>query len=220
MSLLRTAGLIAAGMAVGAFTAEAGAPPLEALLDPIVWLVYGVVALLGAFSVISPVLAWRHVRESPRWLFGTLIGLLLLSTPAVSSFARDGREMRDFLATADSTRGIVADKYVRAGINLVVEYQVSGQPYRVTRRGKHPYVGTPAFSRWRRGDSIWVYYQPTAPETVLLGSRSPDRRVLYESLGKVWSVWGVLLTAYLPLIGRGLRRRLVVGRHRLQRPPD
>lgn len=210
MSSLRTAGLIGAGMSLGAFAANTTPPPMIALLDPFVWLVYAVVAMAGAFSGISVVRAWRHLRESPRWLWGTLAGLLLLSVPRGSSFVRESREMQRFLATADSTRGVVAYKYVRAGVRLVVEYQAGGRSYRVMKTGANPYVGTPAFSEWRRGDSIPVYYQPTAPDTVLVGRRTPDRRALLESLAKVWSVWGVLLTAYLPLIARGLRRRLVV----------
>lgn len=216
MSALRTAGLIGAGMAIGAFTADAGPPPLDALLDVFIWLFYGVVASTGAFSAVSAVLAWRHVRESPRWLWGTLIGLLLLSLPILSSFIRETREMQRLVATADSTGGVVTNKYVRGGVYLVVEYQAGGQLYRVRKRGANPIIGTPAFSRWQRGDSIPVYYQPTAPEAVLVGHRGPDRRVLFESLAKAWGLWGLLLTAYLPLIVRGLRRRLIVVRTRLQ----
>lgn len=209
MSALRTAGLIGAGMAVGVFTADVGPPPPVALLDVFIWLFYGVIASTGAFFAVSAVLAWRHVRKSPRWLWGTLVGLLLLSVPLVSSFIHQSREMERFLATADSTQGAVADKYVRGGVRLVVEYQAGDQSYRVRKTGAKPYIGTPAFSQWQRGDSIPVYYQPTAPGAVLVGHRSPDRRALFESLAKVWSVCGLLLTAYLPLLVHGLRCKLV-----------
>lgn len=201
-------------------TVVPGPPPLRALLDPIIWLVYAVVGAAGAFSAISAVLALRHLRESPRWLWGTLAGLVLFSQPVVSGYVHESREMERFLATADSTGGVVAHKFVRGGVNLVVEYQAGGQPYHVRKTGANPFVGTPAFTQWRSGDSIPVYYQPTAPDSILVGHCSPERRILFESLAKVWIVWGVLLTAYLPLIARWLRGRLVVGpfRPRTQAP--
>lgn len=210
MSSLRLAGLIGAGFAVGAFTADVGPPPLSAVLDPILWLVYAVLASVGAVFGVAVVLAWQHVRESPRWLFGTLLGVLLLSQPVVGPFNRESRDTQRFLATADSTQGVVLSKYVRGGVHLIVEYRVGDQPYRIQKTGKNPYWGTPAFSQWKRGDSIWVYYQPTGPEAVLVGHPWPDRRALIESLAKVWSIWGLLLTAYLPLIVRSLRRRSAV----------
>jgi hypothetical protein len=217
ISPLRMAGLIGAGMAVGAFTGDVGLPPLDVVLYPMIWFVYAFLALAGAFFAVSAVLALRHVRESPSWLLGTLLGLVLLSYPPVSSFAHQGRGMERFLATADSTPGVVVNKYVRGGVRLVVEYQVDGQTYRATRSGPNPHLGTPAFSQWRRGDTIPVYHQPNAPKVVLIGERAPDRRALFESLAKAWSFWGLVLTAYLPLAVRGLRWRLPAVRTR--RPP-
>lgn len=202
-------------MALGAFTANAAPPPLRAFLDPVVWVVYALVALVGAFSAISVILASRHVRQSPRWLWGTLAGLLLLSLPLLSSDRQKSRQMDRFLATADSVQGVVANKYVRGGIRLVVEYRADGQTYRVTRTGANPHLGTPAFRQWERGDSIRVYYQPQSPQRVLVGRRSPDRRLLLESLVKMWGVWSVLLTAYLPLAVGRLRRGLLSVRARL-----
>jgi hypothetical protein len=101
----------------------------------------------------------------------------------------------------------VANKYVRGGIHLVVDYEVAGQAHQIRKVGHNPYWGTPAFSEWQRGDSIPIYYQATAPEVIRVGHPGPEWRALLESLVKVWSVWGVLLTAYLPLIVRRLRRR-------------
>jgi hypothetical protein len=217
MSPLRAAGWVGAGMAMGAVTADVGAPPLRNVLDPVVWVVYAGIGGMGAFTGISMVLAWRHARESRRWLLATLIGLLLLSMPDVSSFLRERREMRRFLATAAWTQGLVADKYYRGTVHLIVEYRADGQLYRVRKWGLNPMLGTPEYSRWERGDSIPVYYQPNAPRLVRVGHRGPELRILLESLAKVWSVWGVLLTAYLPLIVRPLRRELLVLRGRLHR---
>ena len=207
MSRLQRAGAFGAALAVGYLTWDGGAPPLSAALDPVIWLVYMFIALVGAFAGISVVLAWQHIRESPRWVYGTLLGLLLLSVPGVWRFAQEARDTQRFLATADSTKGVVADKYTRGGVHLVVNYNVANHPHRITKFGRNPYVGTPAFSQWERGDSIWVYYQPATPEVAMVGHPGPDRRALMESLAKVWIVGGVLLTAYLPLIVRGLRRR-------------
>jgi hypothetical protein len=207
MSRVPRAAAFGAVLAVVYVTWDGGAPPLSAALDPVIWLVYVFIALAGAFAGISVVLAWQHIRESPRWLWGTLVGLLLLSVPVVRPFVREARDTERFLATADSTKGVVANKYVRGAIYLVVDYEVAGEAHTIRKAGRNPYVGTPAFSQWTRGDSIWVYYQPMTPEVALVGHPGPDRRALIESLAKVWSVGGVLLTAYLPLVVRGLRRR-------------
>lgn len=219
-SPLRTAGLVGAGMALGAWTAGVGPPPLDAVLDWVLWFFYALLALAGAFFGVSAVLAWRHVRESSWWLLGTLLGLLLFSQPVVSAYVRESREMQRFLATADSTQGVVADKYVRGSVNLVVEYQVGRRTYRARKRRPTHWWGPQSFSEWQRGDSIWVYYQPAAPKTVLAGYRTPDRHALFESLALTWSVWGLLLTAYLPLISRGVLRGLAAVRTRLQSVRD
>ena len=216
LSPVRMAGLIGAGMAVGAFTADAGLPPLRMVLDPIIWFSYAILALIGAFFGISALLAWRHVRASHWWLLATLLGVLLLSQPVVSRYVRTHREMQHFLATADSTRGVVADKYVRGGVNLIVEYRVHGQGYRVRPSRPIHWWGAASYSEWRRGDSIRVYYQAGAPKTVLVGYRTPDRHALFESLAIIGSVWGLLLTAYLPPVARGLLRRLQALRRRLR----
>jgi hypothetical protein len=207
MSRLQRTALFGAALAVGYVTWDGGAPPLSAALDPVIWLAYMFIALAGAFAGVSVVLAWQHVRASPRWLYATLLGLLLLSVPLVWRFAQEIRDTQRFLATAQSTKGVVADKYTRGGVHLVVDYEVADQPHRITKFGRSPYVGTPAFSQWERGDSIRVYYQPATPDVALVGQPGPDRRALMESLAKVWIVGGVLLTAYLPLVGRALRRR-------------
>lgn len=132
------AGLIGVGMALGAWTAEVGLPPLDVALDSAIWFVYAFLALVGAFFAVGAVLAWRHVRQSPAWLLATLLGVVLLSYSPVSSFVHRGREMRRFVATADSTQGVVADKYIRGGVRLVVDYRVNGQTYRVRRTGANP----------------------------------------------------------------------------------
>lgn len=217
MSPLRAAGLVGAGMALGASTAYVGPPPSDFLLTPGLWIIYAMVAGVGAFAAISVVVAWRNVRASPRWLWATLAGLALFSVPDVSTFIREHREMQRFLATADSTQGIVSSKYYRGVVHLFVDYRVDGQLYRVRKTGLNPMWGTPEFSRWERGDSIPVYYQPAAPHLVRVGHRGPELRLLFEALAKVWSWWGVLLTAYLPLAGRGLHREAIVLRTRLQR---
>ena len=206
MSLRKRGALAGAGLAVVAFTLSIPVPPSDFLI-PAVWLILGMVATVGAFFGFSVVLAGRHVRESPRWLLATLLGLLLLSVPLVWSYFRESRGTQRFLSTAASTRGIVANRYVRGPVvRLVVEYRVGGRSYQVVETGQNPSVGTQAFREWSRGDSIPVYYQPTAPGAVLVGRPGPEVRFLLEALVKRWALWGLLLTAYLPLIGRGLRR--------------
>ena len=51
---------------------------------------------------------------------------------------------------------------------------------------------------------------------MLVGYRTPDRHALFESLAIIGSVWGLLLTAYLPPVARGLLRRLQALRRRLR----
>jgi hypothetical protein len=216
MARLRRPATVGAVLAVAFVTWAGGPPPLSAVLDPIIWFVYAFIGLTGAFAAVSVVLALQHARESPRWLLGTLVGLLLVSVPDVWSFVRDTRDTERFLATADSTRGVVANKYVRGGVHLIVDYEVAGQAHRITKVGDNPYVGTPAFSDWRVGDSIWIYFQPATPEVALVGDPGPERRVLFESLAKAWTVWSVLFTAYLPLIVRSLRRRPTMSATQLQ----
>jgi hypothetical protein len=196
---------VGAALAVVGFTWSAGAPALSAALDVFVWLVYGVVAMAGAMTAVSVVLAWKNARESPYWLFATLAGLLLLSTPLLRSFLREQREVERFLATSASTTGTVSNKYVRGGVHLVVEYVVAGQRYRIHAVGANPFAGTPAFSRWKRGDSIPVYYRLQAPDIAIVGHPGPDTRALWESLAKLWGAAGVLLTAYVPGAIRRLR---------------
>ena len=209
ISALRIPAVLGAVLTVSGFTAAAGPPPLAALRDPVVWVVYALVAAAGAFVAISVVLAWRTARSSPAWLTATLVGMILVSLPPVSSFYRERHETQRFLSTAASTEGVVVNKYVRGSVRLVVEYKVGDQRYRFTASGQNPYVGTQAFRQWSRGDRIPVYYQPMAPGAPLVGDPDPEPRLLFEGLVKRWALWGLMLTAYLPLIVRGLRRGFV-----------
>lgn len=54
--------------------------------------------------------------------------------------------MPRFVATADSTQGVVVNKYYRGGVRMVVEYRVEGQVYRARATGPNPHLGTPAFT--------------------------------------------------------------------------
>jgi hypothetical protein len=206
MAMLRAAAGIGAVTAVVGFTVGMGPPPLDAVRDPVIWIFYGVLAGLGAFWGITMMLAWRTTRRSPRWLFATLLGLLLISLRPVLSFNRESRDTQRFLSTAVPSQGVVINKFVRGGVHLVVEYEARGRRYRVVRTGQNPRVGTQAFRRWKRGDRIPVYYQPAAPQRVRVGVPGPEPRFLIELLAKRWVLWGLLLTAYLPLLA-GISRR-------------
>lgn len=208
MLVLRVAGILGAVTAVVGVTVAGGPPPLDAVLEPGMWIIYGVLACAGAFWAVSMVLAWRTTHGSPRWLLATLLGVLLISQPFVWSFIHESRQTQRFLSTAASTQGVVANKYIRGGVHLIVEYEVRGQPYRIRVTGQNPLVGTQAFGQWREGERIPVYYQPAAPQRVLVGQPGPEPMFLFEDLAKQWVFWGVLLTAYLPLTVRGLHRRI------------
>lgn len=218
MTPLQRAAVIGAVLAVGLFTWGAGMS-LEALLDPFIWLLLAFIALVGAFASVSVLLAWQQVRASPRWLLATLAGLLLLSVPPLSSFVREARETQRLLAAAESTKGVVADKYVRGAIHLIVEYEVAGRTHRIRKVGAKPYFGTPAFTEWKRGDSLPVYYMKATPDVALVGNPGPSRRALAESLAKLWLVCGVLMTAYLPPAIRWIRRRSAPAGARVQQAP-
>ena len=217
---LRHAAIAGAVLAVGYVLWVDGVPTisdiLKVLVDPVTYVLFAFIALAGAFCAVTLVRAWRNARESPRSLLITLAGLIFLSLTAIWPFVQETRETRRFLATADSTTGVVAYKYVRGVMHLVVDYEASGQKRQVNKVGQNPFVGTAAFSEWEKGDSIPVYYQPAIPDSVLVGDPWPPRRFLFESLAKLWIIWGVLLTAYPP-IARRFRRRPAASRTELDR---
>ena len=56
------------------------------------------------------------------------------------------------------------------------------------------------------GNDVWVYFQPTAPDSARIGRFGPDAAQMLRSLAWLWGVGGVLLLAYLPPVVVFLRR--------------
>ncbi len=198
---LGRASLVGAAVAVGALVWDLGIPPPRAALDIVVWILFGAVALFGAIVGAGVVLAWRHTRESSIWISCAAGCLIVPSTLIVVPFIDKVRENTAFLAAADSTRGAVASKFVRGGPRLQVTYEVGGQQHRLLTPG-----GDWRYDQWGPGDNVWVYFQPTAPDSARIGRFGPDAAQILRSLAWLWGVGGVLLLAYLPPVVVFLRR--------------
>ena len=209
-SRLLSAALVGAVGILGVLTWDVGLPPRASLLDPIFWTVYGFIALSGAFACVSAVLACEEAWNHPAWLYATLAGVVLVTLPFILPFVRETREARQFAAVADTTMGVVHNKFARGpGIYLTVNYEVSGRQHQLTIVGDNPFVGTPAFSTLRIGESVRVFYQPTNPDNAMVGRPGPEIRLLVELLLKVCGVVAVLITAYLPPVVRFVRPPVV-----------
>jgi hypothetical protein len=193
---LRRAALVGAVAGVGAFVSRVGIPPARAALDLFIWLLFGGVALFGALLGAGIVLAWRNLRHSRAPLLWATVGLLLLSVPIVWPFLEERRRAAEFLAAADSTRGVVVNKFVRGGVRLVVDFHVGNERHRVLTPGK------PSNDQWALGDSVWVFFLGTMPDSASVGHPGPDRAAMLRELAWLWGLGSVLLTAYLPAIVR------------------
>jgi hypothetical protein len=182
-----------AALAVVALVWELGIPPPSAALDAFVWVFFGGVALFGASVGAGVVLAWRHAKQSSIWIICAAVCLLVPSALIVLPFINSTRANTAFLAAADSTRGAVVEKFVRGGPRLWVTYEVSGQQHRLLTPGVDW-----RYDQWVVGDSVWVYFQASAPDSARIGRFGPDAAPMLKSLAWTWGVGGVLLLAYLP----------------------
>jgi hypothetical protein len=193
MNSLRRAGLAGAIIVLGAVLWK---NPLsgEDILDPVVWMILTAIALFGAMLGVAGELAWHNLRESRMWLLWTALCLSVLSGLIVLPFIQATRENTAFLATADSTRGVVESKYYRSGPRLEVTYTTAGQQHRVTRGGDLRY------DQWKRGDSVWVYFPAIAPDSARVGRLGPPAAPVLQSLSWLWGIGGLLFLGYVPLV--------------------
>jgi hypothetical protein len=171
---------------------DLGPPPARAAFDSFVWILFGGVALFGAIIGAGIVLAWRHTKQSSIWIICAALCLLVPSALIILPFVRKTRANTAFLAAADSTRGAVVEKYVRGGPILKVAYEVGGQQHHLRTPG-----GDWRYDQWVLGDSVWVYFQGSAPDSARIGRFGPDARQMFKSLAWLWAVGGVLLIAYV-----------------------
>jgi hypothetical protein len=201
MSNLGRAGVMGAVIVLSAFLLKYGLP-LAAALDPVIWMVLGGIALFGAILGVGGELAWRHVSQSRMWLVWTVLCLAALSGLVVVPFIQDTRAHTAFLTTADSTRGIVESRIMRNGPRLRVTYTIGEQQHRLV---------TPPndwrYDQWTRGDSVWVFFQSSAPDSARIGRFGPDPAPILRSLGWLWGVGGMLLLGYLPPVIAFLKRQ-------------
>ena len=176
---------------------DEGVPPPSAALDSFVWVLFGGVALFGAIVGTGVVLAWRHAKQSSIWIICAAVCLLVPSALIVLPFINRTRANTAFLAAADSTRGAVVEKFVRGGPRLRVTYEVGGQQHRLLTPSLDPAVDW-RYDQWGLGDSVWVYFHASAPDSARIGRFGPDAAPMLKSLAWTWGVGGVLLLAYLP----------------------
>ena len=171
---------------------ELGWPPLDLFFV----LLFGTVVACGGIFMGGIVLAWRHVRHSPRLLRPTAAILLLLSLPPLARYQYDKQRTLSFLASADSVRGEVTGRNVLGNLLITFPYD-SGRLARMVAPKKH------AHQRFEAGDSIWVYRQRVPPRRIDVWPPGPDLRVTGMRLFWFWVIGGVMLVGYGPRIKRG-----------------
>ena len=212
--MLKRAAAAGAVVALGYVFWTLGFPPLRAFLDAFLWIMLVFVGLFGAILGAGTVLGWRHVRQAPIWLLWTALGLLLLSSPIVLSFAEETRQVRAFYESADSVRGLVEGKFYRAGPRLRVVYGTGEEQHRLLTPGE------PRHDRWTKGDSVWVYLQPAMPDSTRVDRLLPDPAPVLRSLAWLWGLGAVLFTAYAPPAVRFVRQLIATARHPGAYPPN
>lgn len=132
---------------------------------------------------------WRVVV-----LLWTALCLTALSALIVAPFIRETRESAAFFASADSSRGVVEEKFYRFGPRLRVTYTTAGQQHRLVTPG-----GDPRLDQWTGGDSVWVYYPAIAPDSARVGRFAPRAAPTLQSLSWLWGIGGLLFLGYVPL---------------------
>ena len=165
------------------------------LLDGFVLSLLAIVVACGAILGGGIVLAWRHIRRSPRILRPTVGVLIVLSLPPVACYQREKQHTPTFLASADSVRGVVTGRNVFG--NLLITFpEDSSHLARMVAPKKH------AHDQFASGDSIWVYQARPPSHRVDVWPPGPDWLVTTVRLLWFWGIAGVLLAGYGPLFKR------------------
>ena len=168
--------------------------------DVLTWSVFAFVVACGGAFVGGAVLAWQNAREAPEIVLRAAGLLALLSLLPLGHHYREARKAAAFMETADSARGVVVRRYVRGGLHLTVTFQVNADPHSVMRKVRSQERDL------RVGDSIWVYFQPGAPQEAFVGKPGPDPQTTFMWLAIIWVIGGVLLLGYWgPLLVKGAR---------------
>jgi len=159
--------------------------------DAVAWflalLASGLAAVYGA-AVVRTI---QQIRRQPRSLFVPVLILIGLSGFPLYSHYRQAREARQFLATADSARGVVTRTIVRGGIHLVAQFKAGTRLVQVWSPG-----GVDSLTKFVVGDSIWLYFPPAMPDSAHFGHPSADSAGTRNRLLLLWLGGGPLLCGY------------------------
>jgi hypothetical protein len=185
----------AAGMAVYLLRTSSRLP-----FDWLTWSVFAFVVACGGAFIGGVVLAWQNARQAPEILLRAAALLGLISLLPLGLHYSKVREAGTFMATADSARGVVTRRIVRGGVGLTVNFPVNADTLSVRRlvRSRESHL--------TMGDSIWVYFQPGAPQDAFVGRPGPDWEPTLQWLAIIWVMGGVLLLGYwAPLLMKRYR---------------
>jgi hypothetical protein len=156
------------------FLQRPGALPL---FDLFIWLFFGLLALVGAVYGASIVGLILDTTLGEAKLTSTLIVLACLSLIPLWLHVRQDRWAQAFNSRADSVPGEATG--IRRGNADIVRFTL-GRPNRIAN-----YFPTDGI-RPLKGDTLWVYYLPTAPDSVQVGRPAAYWEITGEYLAWLW----------------------------------
>ncbi len=156
--------------------------------DMVAWLVVGVLGGAGGLYCGILYLAGLRVREMP----GHVVrGATLLAIPSLlilGAHANEVRLTRSFLAIADSSHGRVVAQSGRDPRLLKVRFEAEGAVRHVQGRA--------LVRGLTRGDSVWVYYNASRPDSATIGRPAASVGKSTGLLGLTWFMGGPLLLVF------------------------
>jgi hypothetical protein len=163
-----------------------------------VWFILLVLAGLGATYSLALILSAERIRARSRAVRVTLVILGFLSALVLVSHLRDAKRASDFLARADSAYGVITN-VGRPSSRLRATFHFRDSTYVVLSDPVDSLAG------FTIGDSVWLYFPPSAPDSAHFGHPSADGARTRNLLLWVWLVAGPIVCGYGPPIWRVIR---------------
>ena len=193
MRLSRFAGLLAALAALVYLVTR----PRFPRADAIAWfVVFGIAALAWCWA--AGLMRTIKAARRPRTLLVPLLGLLGLSVVPISWCATTGLEAHAFLRNADSAVAIVDRSSGRHGEYLDVSYSAAGS----TRHARNS-TGSRALTSFQAGDTLWVYFPRTSPDSALLIRPEVPLGATSTYLLLIWIGLGPIACGHLTPLANG-----------------
>lgn len=156
---------------------------------------------IGALFGRGAGLALQHIVLAPGVLVRPAVFLVPVSLLILWSHWQERRGVPEMLARADSARGVVLGENVFGSLLVYHRYPNAGG--RLVARRKHAHLLLDA------DDSIWVYVDRKPPHRFLdVWPAGPDWRATVRLLFWRWTIGGVILVGYGPLMSRRLAKPL------------